>query len=197
MNATNYKPLLLGVILAVIGASGLLATTLLRPSVNMDAAESVAKSYLNQFGSSDIAVDEIIEFEQNYYVVYIERSTGIGAFEMLIDKQTGSIFPEYGPNMMWNLKYGHGGMMGRWRTTPSSQMPVTSLQAKAIAQDYLNSAYTSAQAEEVHTFYGYYTIHTIKDGKTSGMLSVNGYDGTIWYHSRHGYYIQSREIGKS
>jgi uncharacterized membrane protein len=30
---------------------------------------------------------------------------------MLIDKNTGQIFPEYGPNMMWNLKYGHGGMM--------------------------------------------------------------------------------------
>jgi hypothetical protein len=29
-----------------------------------------------------------------------------GAMELLVDKSSGAIFPEYGPNMMWNLKYG-------------------------------------------------------------------------------------------
>ena len=41
-----------------------------------------------------------MEFEFNFYVVYFEKSTGIWAFEMLIDKESGRIFPEYGPNMM-------------------------------------------------------------------------------------------------
>ena len=35
-----------------------------------------------------------LELEYNFYVVYSERSTGIGAFEMLIDKENGHIFPE-------------------------------------------------------------------------------------------------------
>ena len=54
------------------------------------------------------------EYTQNFYVLFKEKSTGIGAFEMLIDKYTGSIYPEMGPNMMWNTKYGmmNGGMMG-------------------------------------------------------------------------------------
>jgi len=66
---------------------------------------------LTSLNSLDLAIGEIMEFEQNFYVIYYEKSTGIGAFEMLIDKRTGRIFPEYGPNMMWNTKYGHLGMM--------------------------------------------------------------------------------------
>jgi len=48
--------------------------------------------------------------------------------------------------------------------------------------------------EDAHLFYGYYTIHVIKDGEIYGMLSVNGYDGAVWYHNWHGSHIQSREI---
>jgi len=40
----------------------------------------------------------------------------------------------------------------------------------------------------------YYTIHVTKDGKIAGMLSVNGYDGTVWYHNWHGAYIRSLEL---
>ena len=60
-----------------------------------------------------------MEFEQNFYVIYYEKSTVVGAFEMFIGKGTGCIFPEYGPNMMWNTKYGHGGMMGRLEAIPT------------------------------------------------------------------------------
>ena len=47
----------------------------------------------------------------------VERLGGIHAFELLIDRHSGAVYPEPGPNMMWNTKYGHmGGMMGgRWR----------------------------------------------------------------------------------
>jgi hypothetical protein len=51
-----------------------------------------------------------------------------------------------------------------------------------------------AVADDPHPFYGYYTIHVTKDGKIVGMLSVNGYDGTVWYHNWHGAYIRSLEL---
>jgi len=35
---------------------------------------------------------------------------GIYAFELLVNKRTGQIFPEPGPNMMWNLKEGREGV---------------------------------------------------------------------------------------
>ncbi|MDP2901440.1 MAG: hypothetical protein Q8O47_10805 [Candidatus Bathyarchaeota archaeon] len=190
------KSVLLGASLVVLGIIGILGVVALGPRqvLGMDEAESIATNYLKSFGGSDIQVKEIMEFQINYYVEYKERSTGLGAFEMLIDKQTGSIYPEYGPNMMWNLKYGHGGMMGGWSTPPSAQMSVSASQAKTIAQGYLDGAYPGSVAEEVNQFYGYYTVHITKSGTLFGMLSVNGSSGVVWYHSWHGAYIQSREI---
>jgi hypothetical protein len=35
----------------------------------------------------------------------------------------------------------------------------------------------------------------LKDGRIAGMLSVNGSTGQVWFHSWHGNFIQSRELG--
>ena len=109
----NRKKLALGIVLVSVSVIGLLmfGVSQLR-TTSIDLALSIAEGYLTSLDSSDLAIDEIMEFEQNFYVIYYEKTTGIGAFEMLIDKDTGRIFPEYGPNMMWNTKYGHAGMMG-------------------------------------------------------------------------------------
>jgi hypothetical protein len=190
----------IGVIgIVAIGVIGIVAIGVLSQStiVSMDRAIDIAQGYLASFSGSDLAIAEIMEFAQNFYVVYYEASTGIGAFEMLIDKTTGRIFPEYGPNMMWNLKYGHGGMMGGWTQAPSSQMPVNQSDARQRAQRYLDTAYPGTSADEVHPFYGYYTIHITRNGEIDGMLSVNGYDGDVWYHSWHGAYIQRQELHHS
>jgi len=102
-------------------------------TLTFDQAEYLAKQFLNSLGNPDLAIKEIMEFEYNFYIIYYEKSTGIGAFEMLIWKRTstdmmgqgmmvGQLMPEPGPNMMWNTKYGsmmgqlgsmmNGGMMG-------------------------------------------------------------------------------------
>jgi len=65
----------------------------------MDDAFSINERYLTSLNSPDLAIGEIMEFEQNFYVIYYEKSTGIGAFEMIMDKGTGRIFPEYGPQI--------------------------------------------------------------------------------------------------
>jgi hypothetical protein len=135
-----------------------------------------------------------MEFEQNFYIIYYEKSTGIGAFEMLIDKSTGRSFPEYGPNMMWNTKYGHGDMMGGWSQLPPEDESVNEDDAIKITQDFLDSVYPGTVAEDPHPFYGYYTLHVTKDGEIYDMLSVNSLDGAVWYHNWHGAYIKSREI---
>ena len=162
--------------------------------LTLEEARQAVEQSLAENGLTNLAVDEVMEFDCNFYAIAEGQDTGKAAMELLVDKATGVVFPEYGPNMMWNLKYGHGGMMGGWRTTPSTQMPISGNEAKSMAQDYLNRAYPGTQAEEVHQFYGYYTIHLTKDDSIFGMLSVNGYDGLVWYHSWHGAYIQSREI---
>ena len=190
----------LAFLLIAVGAVGVIYLSFFNPTTyNMASAEEIAENYRESLNSPDIAINEIMEFEQNFYVVYYEKATGIGAFEMLIDKESGRIFPEYGPNMMWNTKYGHGGMMGGSGgmmggfTQPRSGDDVDEEEALQIAQGFLDEVYPGSEADDPHPFYGYYTIHTIKDGEIFGMLSVNTYDGAVWYHNWHGEYIQSLE----
>jgi hypothetical protein len=165
--------------------------------LDIQIAEETADNYLDNLNDPDLAVGEIMEFQYNYYVIYYEESTGVGAFEMLIDKDSGHIFPEYGPNMMWNLKYGHGGIMGPGGPGSGSGNPMPATQvmdedmALEIAQGFLDSAYPGSEAEDPHPFYGYYTVHALRDGEIFGMLSVNQYTGETWFHNWHGEYINS------
>lgn len=80
--------------------------------------------------------------------------------------------------------------MGGWWGTRTGEMTVTPEQAIEIAQAYLDRAYPGLEAdEEAEAFYGYYTLHTLRDGNIVGMLSVNGYTGQVWPHTWHGEFI--------
>lgn len=164
------------------------------PITVAQAREAVEK-YIAGLGYSNLAVDEVMEFTQNFYAIVKETDSGIGAMELLIDKYSGVVGPEYGPNMMWNAKYGmHGvGVPACCSAggTATRQMTVTPEQALNIAQRWLDT-YRPGTTVESHAdpFYGYYTIHTLKDGKISGMLSVHGSTGQVWYHNWHGDFVQ-------
>jgi hypothetical protein len=177
-----------------------------------DQVRKAVVDYLDRYyNGQGLAIEEIMEFQNNFYAQIKEPSTGVNAFELLIDPYTGNLWPEYGPNMMWNTKYGHmaqgaggmgggmmgggmmgGGMMGGTSriTQPTANMPVNAQQAVQYAQQYLDAQGTGLAAEsQPDTFYGYYTIHALKNDKIEGMLSVNGYTGQVWYHTWHGAFI--------
>ena len=62
------------------------------------------------------------------------------------------------------------------------------------AQQYLDTNYAGATAATDPTqFYGYYTLDFEKDGKTIGMLSVNGFTGQVFLHTWHGTFIEEVE----
>jgi hypothetical protein len=48
--------------------------------------------------------------------------------------------------------------------------------------------------DEAEAFYGYYTLHTLKNGQVERMLSVNGYAGAVWYHTWHGPFLGMKEF---
>ena len=129
--------------------------------ISLDQAVQSVQAYVDRIGNKDLIVDEVMEFQNNFYASVKEKSTGIGAFEVLIDKYAASVFPEYGPNMMWNTKYGMmaGGMMGnrgnRSFSGPSSLMPVTAEKARTEAQTWLNQYQPGSTTEEPDQFYGY------------------------------------------
>lgn len=180
----------------------------------IDQAAEAVETYLGSFWGPELKLAEVMEFENHFYAEVEEKSTEIHAFELLVNKYTGAIFPEPGPNMMWNTKYGHmgggmmgGGMMGGpgwgwggrrgyrdWRDT-NREMTVAPQQARQYAQEFLDARLPGAKAaEEVDTFYGYYTIHVLKGGEVYGMLGVNGYTGWVWYHEWHGKYVRMKEM---
>lgn len=188
------------------------AQTPSRTPISLEQAKAIAQQYLASTRNPNLAVKEIMEFQNNFYIMYYENDTGRGAFEMLIWKQTprngmmgdgimgssvppGVIMPEPGPNMMWNTKYSPmaNGMMG-YGNRASSTMTVSKDKAHELAQAYLDSNFKGAKTEMVTQFYGYYTFDFTVDGKIAGMLSVNGYTGQVWYHYWHGAFIQEVEI---
>jgi hypothetical protein len=135
---------------------------------------------------ADLTIDEFEEYSHNFYVSIVEKSTGRGAVEVIIDRYSGALQLEP-QSMMWNIKYG---MMG---ASHEAEIGITSEQALKIAQDFLEIVYPGTEADEIVAFYGYYTIMTTLNGEHYGMLSVNEYSGDIWYHTWHGMFISEVE----
>jgi len=189
-----------------------------RVQISFDEAVARFQDYIASTGNKDLALLEVMEFENNFYAIVYEKSTGMKAFELLIWKQTpssqtmggmgmsgnmmhrgmiaGVVTPEPGPNMMWNTRYGimRGMMEVNWQSSASGQMRLAEQDARSIAEGYLSQRFPGAHPEGIARFYGYYTIDFERDDRNIGMLSVNGYSGDVWYHSWHGGFIQEKEF---
>ncbi len=146
---------------------------------------------------SDLAIAEIMIFDNHAYAEIVETDTGIGAMELLVDPGSLAVYPEHGPNMMWNVKYGMhgGGMMGfGLGGVDPGDMTVSPDEAVAYAQSYLDRTRSGLSADDhAAPFYGYYTIHTLREGEVVGMLSVNGYSGDVFLHTWHGTLLEMTE----
>ncbi|MFO3795932.1 MAG: hypothetical protein ACK8QZ_01430, partial [Anaerolineales bacterium] len=136
------------------------------PTLSIEDAKQAAESYIQRLGLSGLEVSEVMIFNNGGYVIVSETESGIGAFELLIDPLSKIAYPEYGPNRMWNQKYGaltHSGLRrghGMWRWNPptipevSAEMPVSEEQDKEIAQKFLDGYLPGAKVEKVTRFYG-------------------------------------------
>jgi len=183
----------------VIGPGGMMGGYYGQPpssgqAISIDQAEADVQQYLASYGNADLKLNELVQFQYNFYAGITEKSTGVGAFALLVNPVTGAVGPEPGPNMMWNSKYGMraGGMMGVFGS--SSGMTVSSAQAQKTAQQWLDANLTGTTANTPDRFYGFYTVDFDRGGQLAGMLSVNGSTGAVWYHSWHGGFIQEKQL---
>jgi hypothetical protein len=164
--------------------------------ITVDQAVTNAKQYVMAYNNADLQLVEVEEYSWNFYGVVKEKSTGTNAFQIIVDKYSGAIYPEMGPNMMWNVKYSPmAWMAGSWFNPPVGKMTVTVDQAHANAEQYLKTYLPNVTVEDKgDTFYGYYNFDVLQNGKTYGMLSVNGYTGAVWYHAWHGDFVSTKAL---
>lgn len=85
--------------------------------LSIEAAEAAVTDYISSLDQDNLALGEIMIFANHAYAQVIDQTTETGAFEVLIDPVSRTVFPEPGPNMMWNTEYGmmsggSSGMMG-------------------------------------------------------------------------------------
>ncbi len=178
---------------SMMGGYGTPSTT----SLTLDQAVTQFQNYVSTLNNPDLKLAEVEEYSWNFYGVVMEKSTGTNAFQLLLSKSNGVVYPEMGPNMMWNTKYSPMlRMMGGYGfNLPTGKMTVTVDQARTNATQFLKANLPGTTLETAtDTYYGYYNIDVLKDGKTYGMLSVNGYTGVVWYHTWHGDFIQAKEL---
>ncbi len=145
--------------------------------------KQAVESYLQTLGLSGLEVSRVLVFDRGAYAVVQETQSGIGAFEIFVHPVNRVVSVEKGTGMVWNQKYGVLAMYGRkglnrWGTPSipevSAEMSVSEDQAKEAAQKFLDGYLPGATVSRVTRFYGYYAVEYVKDGKTAGVLHVNG-----------------------
>ncbi len=79
--------------------------------ISQDEARRRADGFAARYGTG-VKIRDFMVFTQNYYVQIVDARTGAGLAELLVDRYTGVVQPEFGPNMMWNTRFGMGGNAG-------------------------------------------------------------------------------------
>lgn len=72
--------------------------------MTLDAAVWHAQQFVISLNNDDLVFSKVIRFSNHFCGEVKDRSTGNHAFELFMDKYTGGISPELGPNMIWNAK---------------------------------------------------------------------------------------------
>jgi len=189
--------------------------------LTIESTTEAVQTFLDSLGKENLALGEIMIFDNHAYAVIEDTATGEGAFEVLVDPVRQVVHLEFGPSMMWNTTYGmHGtdpiGGIGRmggrmtqapapWAgvdgfgeygpaTVPTDATPLTDAEAREKALAYLEQAYPDQTlSATAEAFPGYYTFDVETDGAPVSMLSVNAYTGQVWYHTWHGTFVEMSE----
>jgi len=159
--------------------------------LTISQAVTAANEYLTSLNNPNLAIAKVQEYAVNFRFVLYEKNTGIGAYEMTINKYTGYVYPGMGPSVTWNTKYGIvNGALTVYNATATSTMPVKAAQAQSFAQQYLSTVMPATTVGTTTPFYGYYNVEVLSGGNTYCVLSVNGYTGQIWCQAWQGSFIQ-------
>jgi hypothetical protein len=159
--------------------------------LTISQAVAAANEYLASLNNPNLAIANVQEYAVNFRFALYEKNSGVGAYEMTINKYTGYVYPGMGPSVTWNTKYGIvNGVLTIYNATAKATMPVTAAQAQSFAQQYLSTVMPATTVGNTTPFYGYYNVEVLSGGNMYGVLSVNGYTGQIWCQAWLGSFVQ-------
>jgi hypothetical protein len=180
------------------------------PVRSIEAARDQAERFADRL---DLRVGEVMQFDNHFYAELADADGDL-ATEVLVDPRGGAVAIEPGPAMMWNTRYGmmggrggmmggagmmggsggspYGGMMGADPTWPGERdrRDVSESEARTLGDRWLRAAGSELRVSEPESFPGYYTLHTTRDGRVTGMLSVSASTGAVWPHWWHGRFVR-------
>lgn len=158
------------------------------PSSALPLSDEEVHTQINEYASrygDAVAVADVMFFSNNVYAVLVDRTTGEGIGEILLNRYTGAIGPEPGPNVAWNTQSGHF-----WsRVLPERYAKE---EAREIADVFLEGYLPGATVMAPKSFPGYYTFDFGRS-EIEGMLSVHAGSGDVWVHTWHGQYLGGHE----
>jgi hypothetical protein len=172
--------------------------TATHPVRDLDAAGAAATRFADAL---DLEVARVMRFDNDFYV-QLSDERGRPATELLVDPQTGAVWFEPGAATVWNARFGSL-TPGAWtiradappkgdlaampsRVAPEPVAPLLPEDAAARARAWLSTRSADVHVAGTARFPGYYTLLLGREGRITGMLSVNATSGEVWYHSWHG-----------
>jgi hypothetical protein len=164
--------------------------------ISQDEARRRAQGFVGRYGAQ-VKIRDFMVFAENYYAQVVDATSGAGLAEVLVDRYTGIVQPEPGPDMLWNTRFGMqggqsgNGMMGginQGRQVPSAPVRYTQAAARKLADTFVAGYLPGGKVLEGLPFPGYYTFDYGRK-TTEGMLSVNAFTGEVWVHGWHGVYL--------
>jgi hypothetical protein len=153
--------------------------------ISEDEARSLLSTFAAEFGD-EVELKDFMAFSNNYYAQVADSRTNEGLAEILADRYSGAVYPEPGPNMAWNTRF------GLWKAgSESSRYDLEG--ARDLAETFLSGYLPGSEVVGSSSFPGYYTFDFGR-GEVEGMLSVNAETGDVWVHTWHGFYLGGHEV---
>ncbi len=151
--------------------------------ITSNKAIDIIRKYLAKTNNEDLYPAHLFEYNTHFETELREKDTQRGAFELIIDKFTGRIYPETGPNLSWNNKYGiNSNYFGI-----QPKMTLSVVDALGVAGDFIKRTSPELKVEgDATEYYGYYEFHITQDGKLAIEANVNGFTGQLWIENWHG-----------
>jgi hypothetical protein len=146
-------------------------------ALTVETAKERVASALKDWGYADLVVDTVAAYDDGFYALVKEKTSGKPALEAFVDPMYGTVSAGRGPESSWNTKYGRSLMWPQ----PSGKT-ITAEQAKNLVQQWLDrSRDRTAYELKVVELPGYFSVQLQEGGKLSGLVAVNATTSQVWY----------------